>query len=510
MTQPRLVADAPERETDLFPFARIPVLAVAGAAMAVLLAFAWRYGYHGDELYFVAAGHHLSWGYADQPPLVPLIALAMDTLFPNSVVGLRLPSILLTGAGVVLAALTAREFGGARKAQVLAAGAYACSPFLLAGAGHILATHTVDAFMWTLATWILVRWVRTRDDRLLLAIGVVTAVAMQVKFLLPVFWIVVAATSLLFGPRELLRRPKLWIGVAIAVAATAPTLVWQATHGWPQLQMRQVVAAEVAFAGGRYTFVPMALKQAGLVVGALLLLYGVWRLLRSKELRAYRFLGVAVPVVTVIFLLSAGRPYYVGGLFALCWAAGAVELERRAPPRWLRWPVTVPAFVISAVVAVSWLPVQPISAHAGEPYNPMNMALEEFGWPQVVADVAAAYHSLPPRQREHTAIVTETYWEAAAIDQFGDQYGLPPAHSGGRGYWYFGPPPESSTATLYVDSTEQRLRHYFTDVRQIATIDNDHNINNQTQHAPVWLATGRTAPWQQLWPDLRHMKYWAG
>lgn len=426
-----------------------PVLAIAVAAMAVLLAFAGRYGYHGDELYFIAAGRHLDWGYADQPPLLPLLARLMDTLFPGSVVGFRLPAVLLTGAGIVVAALTARELHGTRRAQVLTAGAYACSPFLLAGAGHILATHMVDAFLWTVIVWLVVRWVRVRDDRLLLAAGLVTAIDLQVKFLIPVFWAALAVAALVFGPRELLRRPPLWAGGAVAVLAVVPTLLWQAHHGWPQLEMNAIVAGEVSYAGGRLTFVPMALQQAGIGVGAVLVVLGTWWLLRSPRLGAYRFLGVTVLAVVAIFWLMAGRPYYMAGLFALCFAAAAVELDRLLRPRW--WPVVAVAYVVSAAVAISWLPVKPISAYVGQPYSPMNMALEEFGWPEVAGSVADAYASLSPEQQANTTIVTETYWQAAAVEKFAPE--LPRAHSGSRGYWYFGSPPEHATDTLFVGAS---------------------------------------------------------
>jgi len=38
---------------------------IATVPFLVLVATSTRYGYHRDELYFLAAGHHLAWGYPD-------------------------------------------------------------------------------------------------------------------------------------------------------------------------------------------------------------------------------------------------------------------------------------------------------------------------------------------------------------------------------------------------------------------------------------------------------------
>ena len=43
--------------------------AIAGAVTLVLVVFAGGYGYHRDELYFLEAGRHLAWSYADQGPV---------------------------------------------------------------------------------------------------------------------------------------------------------------------------------------------------------------------------------------------------------------------------------------------------------------------------------------------------------------------------------------------------------------------------------------------------------
>src|SRR5215204_94720 len=99
----------------------LPLAAVAGAVAALLLAFAGRYGYHRDELYFLRAGRELAFGYVDQPPLTPLLARAMDELVPGSLVGLRLPSAIAAGLLVLITGLIARELGGGRTAQLLAA-----------------------------------------------------------------------------------------------------------------------------------------------------------------------------------------------------------------------------------------------------------------------------------------------------------------------------------------------------------------------------------------------------
>ena len=117
MTQPQPLTGA------RLPLSRLSgwVGAVASAQFVVLVATSTRYGFHRDELYFIAAGSHPAFGYPDQPPLVPLLSWAMHELAPGSLFVLRLPSALAATATSILAALVARETGGSRRAQVIAA-----------------------------------------------------------------------------------------------------------------------------------------------------------------------------------------------------------------------------------------------------------------------------------------------------------------------------------------------------------------------------------------------------
>ncbi|MQA11172.1 MAG: glycosyltransferase [Pseudonocardiaceae bacterium] len=508
MLTERRVAAPHETATTLAEFARRPVYLVAGAMALLMLLTSGRYGYFGDELYFIAAGHHLDWGYADQPPLVPLLAATMDTLFPGSLVALRLPSILLTALGVIVTALITRELGGERRAQIIAAIASASSPFLLACAGHWMATQTLDPFLWAVISWLVVRWVRTRDDNNLLLAGIFTAITLQGKLLIPVFWLAVGVSLLIVGPSEMLRRKKLWIGAAITVVSAIPTLLWQASNGWPQLEMQRAISAEQAGAGGRLAFVPAVLVMAGLVAGSVLLVYGLWRLLWSDELRAYRFFGLAAIGIGVFFVVSFGRPYYVAGIFAICWAAGAVELQRQTHSRWWTWLVSRPVWALSAAVAVSFLPLNPLTVQETRLYNPINLPKAELGWPQLAETTAKAYRALPPDEKRHTVVMANNYWEAGALEHFGPEYGLEePIYSPHRGYWYFGGPPTTTSTVLFAGGTPETVRKYFGSVRKLATVDNEIVVDNNRLGPPIWLCEQPRKPWRQLWPEMREFTF---
>ncbi|MEA5363441.1 glycosyltransferase family 39 protein [Amycolatopsis sp., V23-08] len=498
------VATAPDQaKAELARFARLPVaLLAAGVAVALLLT-AGRYGYFGDELYFLAAGRHLAWGYADQPPLVPFLAWAMDRLAPGSLVVFRLPAIAATAGGVVVTALIARELGGRRKAQTRAAAAYAiCGQFV--GSGHYLATSTIDPLLWTLVLWLVVRWVRTRHDTLLVWLGVVTAVALNDKLLIAAFWVVAGLALLAVGPRELVRRPKLWLGALIAAGSLVPTVLWQRANGWPQLGMGDAVGAEVDAAGGRESFVPDLLAGAGWVIGALGVLYGVVVLIGSKQLRPYRFLGWTALGVVAVFLVANGRFYYAAGMFGVLWAAAAVHLEAREPASWWRWVPTWPVFVLSALFSLPFtLPVWPAHFLADHPEAPRPVyAAEEIGWPDLAADVAALYRTAPPG----TAIVTGGYWQAGALGRYGPEHGLPEAYSPSRGFWYFGKPDDTADNVLFVGYDPSKAAKSFRDTRIVGQVGNRLGVRNASAHLPVWLLTGRTAGWAEIWPELKDMR----
>lgn len=482
------------------------MLLIAAAAGALLFSVSGRYDYVTDELYFLAAGkYYLDWGYMDQQPLVPVLARGLDALFPGSLPALRLPAALMVVFGGVFTALIARELGGDRRAQVLAAAAYPLSPWLLLS-GHWLMAATLEPLQWTVIFWLLARWVRIRQqtgvfrDRLLLVAALVTALALQTKFQVVVLVVAILVAAAAVGPRALPTRPLLWVGALGVLLTAAPTLLWQARNGWPALEMGTVVSDE----SNRWLLLPTGLFYAGVLVGLVLCCAGAVSLLRNPQLRQFRFLGWSAVLVVVFYLLSNGRPNYLASLFGLLYAAGAVglQLRRQRSPRprwqWLPWP----AYLLSAVVPVALLPIYPLSFLAQHPNFPSFPRLYETGWPQLRDAVVEAYQQLPPETRSKTVVVASRYDLAGPLDVYGRPAGLPRVYSPHRGYWFFGSPPESAVNVLHVGEPGP-LAECFRSAEQLGTVESE--LVNIPQGVPVTLYRDREQSWQVLWPRLRTM-----
>jgi 4-amino-4-deoxy-L-arabinose transferase-like glycosyltransferase len=495
-------ASAPAGPAPLPDLALAPVLAVAGLLTVVLIAFSARYGYHRDELYFIASGKHLAWGYPDQPPFVPLIARLMTDRAPGSLVLLRLPSAIAGAALVVLTGLLTRELGGRRTAQVLAAAVIAAAPVVI-GASHLLSTTTFDLPAWALLSLILLRILRTGHARLWPVAGLVAGVALLDTDLIAFLIVAVVAGIGLAGPRRTFRSGWFYAGGAIALALWTPYLAWQASHGWPELAVAHSIAA-----GNSGTSAPWWLIVPEQLVLVPVYFAPVWmtglvRLFRDPALRWCRAVGVAYPVLAVAFMFTGGKPYYLAGMFPVLLAAGAQPTVAWAARGRHRSRLVAAGLVLSMLELPITLPVLPVSVVHDTPIVALNYdAGETIGWPAFVAEIGAVYRSLPTRQRTTAIVLTSNYGEAGAIDRFGRADGLPAAYSGHNAFWYWGPPPASATTAVVVGYARAQLGFCRT-VRLAAYLNNHQDVSDQEQGAPVWICQPDRS-WAAIWPSQRY------
>jgi 4-amino-4-deoxy-L-arabinose transferase-like glycosyltransferase len=479
-------------------FAAAPIAAIAAVVAVTLAASAGGYGYHRDELYFLAAGRHLAWGYADQGPLTPLLAHLMDSIAPGSLTVLRLPSAAMTAATVLLTGLIARELNAPRRAQIIATACAAVASVVLI-VGHLLSTSTFDLLAWTTVIWLVTRIVRTGQQRLWIPVGVLAGAALLNKPLIAFLIAGLGVGLLLAGPRKILLSKWLWAGAAVAAAMWSPWLVWQANHGWPQLDVSSSIASGgSASSQPRWALLPFQLLLVSPVL-APVWIAGLVALLRRPSLRRFRLFAVTWMFLAAVFLATGGKPYYLAGMFPILLAAGSIEtdawLKRGSRLRaGLLWSMVALSGAVSAVIA---LPVLPASD--ANPVIAMNSDVgETIGWPALARTVAAVHR----RAGRDAVIFTENYGEAGALARYGPALGLPTAYSGHNGFWYWGPPPRTTGAVVAVGLEGPALRR-FRGCHLAARVDNPDGVDNDERGKPVYRCAGPVAPWPQVWRQLR-------
>ncbi|MVU83649.1 glycosyl transferase family 39 [Nocardia sp. ET3-3] len=507
------------------PFAWKGVLAVSLGFAAVMGIAAARINFFGDELYFLAAGRRLAWAYPDQGPLAPFVAHIMDLIAPGSVLGLRIPALLLMAAAAVVSAATARELGAAPRYQILAALGYAVSP--LAFDQIQLITLTFDIPLQALIVYLLIRWVRTRQDWLLIAAGVAAALAFQAKWMVPGVWAMLGIGVLIAGPREVLRRPALYIGTLIMVVAMIPGIIWQTQHGWVESQMTEIIAQEqhAANTGPLICAIEIAF-QCGLI-GGLLSIFGLWGLVRLEALRPYRFALIAGLILLTVVLVENGRSYYIAGFWPALLGAGAYALgtveAKRLIARWVNAVAVLSAvlftvWMIEVPVTQAWIPLPKSLTTKGPITDQAQYWIRESwfgpdGYTTFTSAVNDAVKSLPESERANTAVVAAAYVQASALEEFGRDYNLPPIYSPNRGWGYFGPPSDSARTIVYlsVDGVgDKDFLSKFASTTEVRKINDPNGLPGLERLMTVYICRDPLKPWSEVWPGLQTLTFPSG
>ncbi len=475
---------------------RVVVPAALAQALALTLG-SFGYGYHRDELYFRMLP--AEWGYVDQPPLVPLLA-RLTTHLADEPWALRLPATSATALSVVVVALVCRELGGGRGAQALAAWGYAFAvmPLML---GHILLTSTVDLLLLSVVVLAVLR-ATAGSSRWWLVAGALAGLATYNRLLVAVVVAGLVVGIAVLGPRSAFRSPSLWAGGVLAVVVGLPNLLYQATHDWPQLSMGAALADNNA--GEVRAQLPLLLLvMLGPPLVAVWVTGMLWLLRRERRARV-GYLVVGAAVLVAFTFGSGAQPHYPIHLLALMYAAGCVPVARWLASRRALRVVAVGLLVVNAGVSmVLALPVVPLASVGGTPLPDIGpLVADQVGWPRYVDQVAAAYR----RSALHpTEVITSNYGEAGAIARFGPALGLPRPVSGQNSLATVARPADSSTVVVVVGFQLDEVSDLFGSCEVVDRLDNDLDLDNEEQGAPVAVCRDPREPWAVLWPRFHHL-----
>ncbi len=463
-------------------------------------------GFHRDELNFIANARHLAWGYVEYPPLTPFLTRVSLVLFGESGVSVRLFAVLAQAAAIVVTGLMAREMGGRRGAQVLAALAVAITPISIA-MGTMMMYVSFDFLWWVLAAYFVVKLLRTENPRWWLGVGAAIGLGALTRYTIVIAVAALAVGILLTPARRYLLSPWLLAGVGLAALICLPNIIWQAQHDFVALAFTRAIHQRDVAWGRTSGFVVEQFYQASHPFTVPLWIAGLYFYFFAPLGRRFRTLGWMTVVAFVLFYVSEGRGYYTGPVYPILLAGGAVavqELVARLKPRTARavWSAAFVLFMLGGVVYLALqLPVAPEgSAYWRFTSGIVGEQIEKVGWPELVTEVAGVYNSLPTDERRSTAILTANYGEAGAVDLYGPALGLPNAISGVNSYWprgYGDPPPEH---VILIGFDRNSAEKSFKDCSSAGMIPNPYKLHNEEGARPViYYCRGLKRPWPETW-----------
>ena len=496
------------------------VYALAATATLVHFFFNSRYGYFRDELYYAACGQYPAWGYVDHAPLVAWIAHATRATLGDSLFALRFLPALSAAAKVLLAGWMAREMGGEKFAQILAAVTTLVAPIYLTF-DNFLSMNAFEPVFWMASAAIVLRILNGGDRRLWFWFGVVAGLGLLNKHSMLFFGSGLVVGLLLTPARREFGSKWAWIGAAVALAIFLPNLLWEWREGWPTIALLRHVV------GGKYANVSpwdyiWQQTLLTLPLSAPIWIGGLWFLFKDAHGRRYAVLGWAYVVVLAEMLALHGKIYYLAPAYIMLLAAGSVWLEsitRAARWGWIR-PATITVLVIAGIIAAPLampiLPVDQLIRYARfwdvEAIHVENVPQDElpqlfgdmFGWEEQVAAVAHAYSQLGPEERSQAVILAYNYGEAGAIDYLGGGYRLPKAVSGHNQYGFWGPRRDSAPVVIAIGFSEETLLQLFEDVQAAAQVNPTHALPEE-RHLTVFLCRKPKQSLAEAWPRLKYL-----
>jgi hypothetical protein len=494
---------------------RIPAEWLIALVVGVVhLAVAGRYDLFRNELYFIVCGRHPDFGFVDQPPLVPLVAAATQ-LFGDNPWLLRLPAVIAAAGLVVLTGSLARLLRGNATSAWIAALAAGIAP-ALGALTTTLTTATFEPIAWTAFAYLLARAVILEERGAILWAGLVAGLAMEAKYGIA-FWLIPLGAGIIMTPaRRILFWPQFWLGVLIGAIVAAPSLIWQAVHGWPFFEVHANHLAK----GTNFTGTPIRFEVIQLFATNILLaplwITGVIAPFCWAPLKPARFLSIGLIGATLLVYLAHGKDYYLFAAYPALFAVGAVVIAQIRPIIRTLWlaaalmvslafaPIVLPILEPPVLAAyLAWTHLAPPPSEAAGVGAPLTQLFsDELGWRALEKQVAAVYRSLPADERARTAILAVDYGEAAALDVYGRQDGLPPALCGQNQYFLWGDHGYDGTTIIHVNGDPDRWRRGCESVDIVGKFGVPYAMPYENGR-PIFICRGLRRSLGEIWDRLK-------
>ena len=407
-----------------------------------LSSFVKGYGFFIDEFYYIACASHPAFGYVDHPPLAPFLLTVIQFVFGSSLYVIRVLPALAASASVFFTGILAREIGGGRFAQALAACAMAASPTVAAFGGF----YSMNAFEPLLATVLLycsVRMIKEDNPRWWLILGLIMGLGVMNKHTFGVFIIALILSLAIASKWRLLLSKWILAGGLVGLIIILPNILWQIANDYPSLEFYRNISARKNMSTPPVSFI------LGQVMGMSPFTVPIWcggaiYLIFSSRTKDFRFFAVLFLTLFLFMMISgtsrsdrlmfAYPPVFAGGglLFEVIvakyragWLKG-VMIGGLCAGLALALPIVLPYFSYEQVRQhTERLGLNTEIERGNKPPLPQLLA-DRIGWEEKVELVVKAYQALPPGDQNEAIIAAGNYGQAGAIELFGRAHNLPP------------------------------------------------------------------------------------
>ncbi|MFB3905014.1 MAG: ArnT family glycosyltransferase [Acidobacteriota bacterium] len=473
------------------------------------------YGLHGDELYYLACSDHLDWGYVDHPPLSVALLKLFRLALGDSYFSIRLLSAIAGAATVMLTGLLARRMGAGRFGQLLASVCVIVAGLYLA-IGHSFSVNALDLLFWAAAFHVMISILNGGPTRNWLWLGVVCGLGMQNKISVLFLGLGLMAGLLVTRQRRLLLSRGPWLCGLVAGILFVPQIAWQIANGWPTLEFMRNAQTQKNLA---LPFLDFVKEQVSLLNPFTFPIWaaGLFFLLFRARLRPYRCLGWCYVVLLAFFASSGGKPYYLGPVYSLLFAAGALAVSLAVSRFWPRVLLLALVLAGGAAGAPMALPILPVDSFirysralgakpsSGERFKEGDLPsyfANMFGWDELARVVHSVYESLPPEDQRRCAILGRNYMQAGAIDYYGRRLGLPRALAGHNSYWLWGFGSQSNHVMIIIGGRRDDLAKAFGKIEQKGVFRNRY-IQPMHSDQPIFVVREPKMSLAEIWPLIR-------
>jgi hypothetical protein len=427
------------------------LIAVINFLLVYISSFVKGYGYFIDEFYYIACAFNPAMGYVDHPPLAPLILTVFQFIFGTSVIAVRVLPALAESASVFFTGILAKEIGGGRFAQCLAACTMAATPVIVAFGGF----YSMNAYEPLLAISLLiltVKMIKENNPKRWILLGIIMGLGLMNKHTFAVFIIMLVFSLLITGKWRLIINKWFAAGSLIALLIFLPNIIWQIQNNYPTLEFyKNITSYKNVYTPPMAFFLNQLLQMSPATFP--IWFAGIIFLFFSKRTKDFRFLSALFLSLFLIIMISGtSRPDRLAFAYPAVFAGGAFFFESLILKYNLRWfkgvliaflyiglaitiPLILPYFNYDAVGAYTkFLGLNTEIETGNKPPLPQLIA-DRIGWEEKFNLVLQAYSSLSEKEKKETIIAAGNYGQAGAIELFGRKYNLPAVVCGHNNYY---------------------------------------------------------------------------